>query len=296
LEVLVKRLVLVLLLVVVVLALAAPPIFPANKTETMLIQLQTAVAQLQSDMRDLRSAMDERMGMIRQLVEQQTATVNKLNTSIDQVQRSVQTTVTQTMTAQGAKVDAVAGNTQAIMDTLEDMKARVARLGEQMTTMRKAIETLQIPPPQPAAPQPPAPDVLYDGAFRDYSGGNVELAMHGFQDYLKYYPNGDRASNAQFYIGEVYYRQKDYKSAIDAYNLVLDRYPDGNKTAAAHLKKGYALMEMNNPDAARAELNTLIRRFAGSDEARLAQERLKTLGAARKGAAKAPTTRRSPDR
>lgn len=129
-----KRFILVVALALLVGVLSAPPIYPANKTETMLIQLQASVAQLQSDLRDMRSAMDERMGMMRQIVDQQTATVNKLNNAIDQVQRFIQGTVT----AQGAKVDTVANNMQALNDSMEDIKARVAKLSEQMTAMRTA--------------------------------------------------------------------------------------------------------------------------------------------------------------
>ena len=51
-------------------------------------------------------------------------------------------------------------------------------------------------------------------------GGQYDLAMQSFQDYLKYYSDTDRASNAQFYIGECYYSQKNYKDAISAYGNV----------------------------------------------------------------------------
>ncbi len=306
-----KRFIVVLALALLVGLLSAPPIFPANKTETMLIQLQASVAQLQSDLRDMRSAMDERMGMMRQIVDQQSATVNKLNSAIDQVQRSIQGTVT----AQGAKVDTVANNMQALNDSMEDIKARVAKLSEQMTAMRTALETLQTAPPQaPAGTQqpgvaaqpgqqpqaamqtpPPDPTILYQSALKDYQAGNYELALRGFQDYLKFYPKTDFAGNAQFYVGQTLYAQGKYADAIDAYNVVLDRY-EGAKTPDAHFKKGMALLQLKDRTGALAEFRTLVRRFPNSDAAKQAQEQIRLLntrGAAQPPSSKKPAAKRS---
>jgi tol-pal system protein YbgF len=288
-------------------ALLATPAFSISKTEQMLIQIQTVVNQLQNDMRDLRSALDERMGMVRQLIEQSTVTVSKLNTAIDAVQRNVQSSVA----AQGAKVDQVTTNVQALNDSIEDIRARLGRLSEQMVAMRMAIETLQtqqtqiqqaaaqaVASSQPGAPGQPAgsgaapappPKELYDNALRDLSSGNTELAMKEFLDYLRYYPDTDLAGNAQFYVGESLYRQKKYREAIDAYDTVLDRYPRGNKAAAARLKKGLASFELKDRAGGERELRRLMRDFPNSDEAKIAKEYLKSPSASdTSGGRKAP--------
>ena len=252
-----------------VVALLATPAFPVAKE---VIQIQAAVARLEADMRDMRSTLDERMGMMRQLMEQTTDAINKLNLVTEQVQRSIQGSVA----AQGAKVDSVGGRVEALQDSLEDVKARLSKLSEQVAQVRNAVETLQAPPVPgqvPGAAQ--TPEGLYQNALRDLQSGNLELAMQQFEDYLRYYPETDLAGNAQFYIGEVLYRKNKMREAIKAYDLVLERYPKGNKTAAAHLKKGFALMELKQRTAGRRELRELIRRFPRSAEAKLARQRLR---------------------
>jgi tol-pal system protein YbgF len=102
--------------------------------------------------------------------------------------------------------------------------------------------------------------------------------MQAFQDYLKYYKDTDRASNAQFYIGECYYSKGDYTHAIEAYDLCSEKYPTGNKAAAAQLKKGLALLALDQKPAGIRELRSLIQRFPQSPEADLARQRLKKLG------------------
>jgi len=102
---------------------------------------------------------------------------------------------------------------------------------------------------------------------------------------LKFYPNTDLAGNAQFYLGDVAYRQGNFEDAVKSYDTVIERYPDGNKAAAAQLKKGYAFLELGNRQAGVRELNALITRYPRSIEATQARDRLKKLGAttAKKG-------------
>ena len=274
-------------LLVVLLAFAAIPSL-AQKKE--IIQLQSAVARLETDLRDLRSSMDERMGMLRQVVEQATDNVNRLNVAIEKSQLAIQSSIAQ----QGPKMDSVVQNVQAVNDSVEDVRARVAKLSEQMVQMRAALESLQAPPPAviptSTAAAPPPPEVLYESALRDLNGGNYALASQGFQDYLKHYGETDLAPNAQFYIGEALYREGKFREAIAAYDQVLERYPRNNKTAAAHLKKGFALVELRQYDAGERELRELVRRYPRTDEAKLAQERLRTL-ARRANAAPARSSR-----
>ena len=258
-----------ILMAVLVVALLPTPAYPVAKE---IIRIEAAVARLESDMRDMRSTLDERMGMMRQLMEQTTDAINKLNVVTEQVQRSIQGSVA----AQGAKVDSVADNVQGLQDSLEDVKARLSKLSDQVAQVRESVETPQTPPPLSGAGAPPqSPEELYQNALRDLQSGKLELALQQFQDYLRYYPETDLAGNAQFYVGEVLYRQGKLREAIEAYDLMLERYPDGNKTAGAHLKKGFALLELKQRTAGVRELRELIRRFPRSQEAKLARQRLR---------------------
>lgn len=130
-----------------------------------------------------------------------------------------------------------------------------------------------------AAAAIPDPQTLYRSAYADYTQGQYPLAIQGFQQYLQDYSNTDLASNAQFYIGDAYYAQKDYKSAIKEYNKCITQYPKGNKAAAARLKKAYALLNMGQRTAGEHELTLLLRMNPNSHEADLAQERLRHLHA-----------------
>jgi tol-pal system protein YbgF len=278
-------------LVVVILGctLLATPAFPVSKE---IVQLQTQVQALQDQMTQMRQSFDERMGVMKNLVEQSTDNVNKVAGSVNELNQTIQ----KSHQDEGGRADQLSGQIQALHDSVDELKARMAKVTQQLDAIQNAQQNIMQPPASATQPGTGAPgasgpsgaaanmappaDVLYNNALRDYNSGNFQLASQEFGDYLKYYPNTDLAGNAQFYLGDVAYRQGNFEDAVKSYDTVIERYPDGNKAAAAQLKKGYALLELGQRQAGVRELNALITRYPRSIEATQAKDRLKKLGAA----------------
>ncbi|HEY6273767.1 MAG TPA: tetratricopeptide repeat protein [Terriglobales bacterium] len=277
------------LTVLVAAALGARPVSAAD-TKSQLIQIQTQLQIMQDNMTQMKQSFDERMGVMKDMITQQTDSVNKLGTSVQALQK----TLGQETTDAGSKVDQISGQVQALHDAVDELKARLAKIGDQL----KDIQTNQqnIPNPagaQPAggnnnAPQAPPPDVLYNDGLRDFNAGKNDLASQEFTQYLQVYGTTDLAGNAQFYLGEIQYRQGDLQAAVLSYNKVLDQYPGGNKAASAQLKKGFALLDLGQRSQGIQELRSLVARYPKSPEALQARERLSKLGVA------ATTSRPSP--
>lgn len=284
----------------VLLALMLAPSAPAWAVSKEILQLQQMVQTLSDRVKDLDNRMTERMALMTQLVEKAADANNRLQTSIDGVQTKLQTAISTQTAAQNQKIDSQAARLQQISDSVDEMKARQNKLSDQLTQLRQFLETVQaqppaaaqptepapgsvppttapVPAPAPARPPVPSPQALYSNALKDYVDSKTDLAMTGFQEYLKNYPEGERAENAQFYIGEIYYLNAQYTKAVEAYNKVIDGYPKGNKTPDAHLKKGFALAEMRMKPQARKELDVLIRKFPNSDQAKLARAKIAKL-------------------
>ncbi|MGA3210900.1 MAG: tetratricopeptide repeat protein [Terriglobales bacterium] len=274
---------------------ASTPGFAVNKD---LVQLQTQVQQLQDQMARMQQSFDERMGIMRNLTEQQTDTINKVNANI----QALEQVLSKQQDAQTARNEQVSGQIQALNDSLDEAKAKLAHISKQLDQMGSASQNISAPatgalqpppglasqPSQPSAPQAPPADMLYNNALRDYNSNNLDLAMQEFGDYLKYYPNTELAGNAQFYMADVEYRQANYEAAIKDYDKVLEQYPSGNKTPAAQLKKGMALIMLGNDEAGEKELKSLIQRYPRSIEATSARDQLRKL---HPGAAKPGTTK-----
>src|SRR5260370_42414740 len=112
----------------------------------------------------------------------------------------------------------------------------------------------------------PSADTLYSNGLRDITSGKYDLARQEFQDYLKFYGDTDLASNAQFYLGEIAYSQKNYDRAVTEYDHVVTNYPKNFKLAPAQLKKGMALIELGQKTAGFRALREVVRRFPGPQE------------------------------
>jgi tol-pal system protein YbgF len=107
--------------------------------------------------------------------------------------------------------------------------------------------------------------------------GNHAYAVAGLRAFIERYPDDDIADNAQYWLGESYYDQKDYQTAGGEFQKVLDRYPRGNKVADAMLKLGFCHAALGKLDRAREVLRHVVEQYPKTSPARLASERLASL-------------------
>jgi len=276
---------------------------PAHAASKEIIELQTQVQQLLDMMQRLQSTVDSRFGLVQHLVEQSTDNVNQMNATVTALQQKLNA---QSETTNG-KLDSVSGQVQSLNDSLDELKSRISKLDKQMQDMQAQLQTMQAqaaggstgapgsqqpgqpgqpgqPAPadgsgtQPAATQAPPLQDTYQGALRDYNAAHYDVASSEFGDVLTYYPNDPLAGNAQFYLGEIAYRQQKYKDAVKAYNAVLENFSGSPKAPAAQLRKGLALLQLNQRDSGVHELRSLIQRYPQTPEALQARSKLNALG------------------
>jgi len=227
----------------------------------------------------MQRSFDERMGVMNNLVERDTDAVNKVAAAVS----TLQSTLQKQQGDSASHVDQLSGQIQALTDSLDELKARLAKLSKQLEDMQSsqqsaAATAAQQQAQQQAQSQAPPPDVLYNNALRDYNGAKNDLAIQEFSDYIKFYPNTDLAGNCYFYLGEIQFRQGNYQQAAQSYDEVLQNFPTGSKVASAQLKKGFSLIELGKQEDGVAELRHVIQRYPRSPEALQARERLRKLG------------------
>ncbi|MGA7575517.1 MAG: tetratricopeptide repeat protein [Terriglobales bacterium] len=259
--------------------LLAISIGPASAANKDIIELQTQVAQLQQQMTQMKQSFDERMGVMKNLMEQNTDAANKVSSAINELQ----TSINKQQQDRAGQVDQISGQIQALNDTMDELKVRLAKLSKQFEDMQAAQQSLAAQQAleqqkQQEMAQAPPPDVLYNNALRDYNGGKNDLSTQEFNDYIKFYPNTDLAGNSYFYLAEIQFKAGDYQKAVTNYDLVLQNFPSGNKAAAAQLKKGFALIELGKEDEGSQELKHVIQRYPRTTEAAQARDKLRKLG------------------
>ena len=243
---------------------------------------------------------DDIQGLHRQMndIERQIQAVENKSSSKEEVQKlnaSVAQQTNQLLKSNadtGVKLDELSRQIEALQGKLDDTNRRLAELSQQIAATQGDLSRLGSAPTAPTvgAPRPntarpgappgagPSPQQLYDTAYGDYTKGRYELSIAGFQDYIDRYPSTDLSDNAQYWIGESNFSERKFDEAIKDFDTLLKRWPQSDKAAAALLKKGLALQELNRRAEAVVALQYVIHEYPGSDEARLAKQRLTSLG------------------
>jgi tol-pal system protein YbgF len=277
---------------------------PVSAVAREIIELQRDVTNILQSQKDLSSQMTQDHTVMKTLVEQSGDNVGKLNATMNSLQKSVQ----DVQANSGARLDTMSTQVQGVSDNLEEIKSRMGKLNQQLVDLQNTVQSLDAkisgnapattgagptsaPPPSgggfapsgggaPTGGPAPSADTLYSNGLRDITSGKYDLARSEFQDYLKYYGDTDLASNAQFYLGEIAYSQRNYDQAVNEYDRVLTNYPKSFKLAPARLKKGMALIEQGQKPAGVRELREVVKRYPGTEEERRARAKLKELGVA----------------
>ncbi len=201
--------------------------------------------------------------------------VNTLDRKVEATRESVQATrassdtrlneLSSRMEVLEGKVDASGERFSIVVAKIDNVKERLTRADSARTAAgTMARDTTAILDPENA----------YNAAYADLSAGRYDLARQAFGEYLRHYPDTERSDNAQYWVGECLYATGDFDGSIVEYAKVAERYPKGDKVAAALLKSGYAHARMNRPEEAKRLFRQVVLRFPKSDEARLAKERL----------------------
>jgi tol-pal system protein YbgF len=262
-----------------------------------MIELQRDVTTLLQGQKDMATQLTQEHTGMRTIVDQTNSSIGKLEGTMGSLQKSVQ----DVQANSGARLDTMSTQVQGLSDNLEEIKSRLGKLNQQLVDLQNSIQSIDAKlaggTSAPAAgtanptastsspavgpgPGAPSADTLYSNGLRDITSGKYDLARSEFQDYLKFYGDTDLASNAQFYLGEISYKQKQYDDAVASYDRVLTNYPKSFKLAPARLRKGMALIELGQKTAAVRELREVVRRYPGTEEDRQARAKLKELGVA----------------
>jgi len=276
---------------------------PVEAVAREIIDLQRDVTSILQGQKDMSTQMIQDHTAIKTIVGGFNDNVNHLGTTMSSLQKSVQ----DVQANSGTRLDSMSTQVQGLSDNLEEIKSRLGKLNQQLVDLQNSVQNLDakissgaaapatgagtttptagnVPPPTTsspgaAAPSGPSADMLYSNGLRDIQSGKYDLARSEFTDYLKYYGKTDLASNAQFYIGEIYYKEKKYQDSIAEYDKVINNYPKSFKLAPARLHRATAMLQLGQKASAIRELREIIKLFPGSEEDRYARAQLKELGA-----------------
>ena len=121
------------------------------------------------------------------------------------------------------------------------------------------------------------PRAEYHRYYEALRAGNHSYALTGFRNFVERFPKHDFADNAQYWIGETFYDQKRFKSALLEFRKVVDNHPTGNKVPDGLLKLGYCYHQLGEATKAKQVWQQVIQLYPKSNPATLARTKLSTV-------------------
>jgi tol-pal system protein YbgF len=197
-------------------------------------------------------------------------------------------------------IDALTKDLSIIREKVDDNNVRVGSLAQEVDALRQLVQQAlsrqtgqasdlpplgSTPPVADGASAPPPPSTTprlagasptktYEQAYGDYAAGLWDLAIDGFEAFLKDFPTATQADEAQFYIGRAYLQDAKYDKAVDAFDKVIRNYPASNNVPSAYFLKGVALRSLKQTDAARDAWDTVMKKYPDTAAASQAKQAL----------------------
>lgn len=185
---------------------------------------------------------------------------------------------------QGEEIARLRGQIETLNYELETAKKRQQDFYLDLDTRLRKFETAGTAnatvAPENGANSKPAVDPAketqdYEAALNQFKAGKYKEAAGGFGAFVQKYPESSLAPNAQYWLGNAWYAQRDCKRAIEAQSLVTTKYADSAKAPDAWLAIATCQQEMGNPTGAKRSLETVLAKYPGTPAADAARERLK---------------------
>ena len=178
--------------------------------------------------------------------------------------------------------DEIVGRVNRVDEIARSNKDRIAAVEQYLDLEMTSTDAAGDAAAVPVSDQPPidrdfSEAELYTAGKQAFDNGQYEVAREQFKQLLSRYPKSEDADNAQFWVGEIYYREKWYEEAIMEYQEVIENYPDGNKVPAALYKQGLSFYNLEDETNARFFLQLVINKYPTSNEAKAAREKLQTF-------------------
>jgi TolA-binding protein len=243
--------------------------------------------------------------MLQEQVQQLRLAVNSLAESVKAVntkQDDQATIVSRSFAGQKVLIDQLTDSVRILREKGDDTNVRISTVAHELETIRQAMTSLQnsiiqaisalnsqtpgsapaggdpnAPAQPPPANPPQNPQTLYEQAWSDYMSGNYDLAVKGFNAYLRSFPTSPDAYKAQFNIGEAYKFAKRPREAIQAYTAVITNYKGSLWEDQAYYARGLAYEELAMKDQARADFQYIIKNFPDSTYVPLSKSALERI-------------------
>jgi TolA-binding protein len=258
--------------IVIAALLLAPSAAWANREQQQIMAELRMLQQNQQQMQQMVLALSDALRAVTAQLDEQTATSRKALAD----QRLLIEGMTDTVRVLRERSDDTNVRLSSFAQELESIRMTIAAIPQTIAAAGRGApddpsggDPSLFPPGSAAAPivvPPPnvSPQRTWDTAYSDYAAGQYDLAIEGFETFLRFFPRHVDADNAQVHIGNAHYNAGRFKEALGAYQRVITDYPGTDRVPEAYYKLGSTYLQLKQPELARKAWTTVLQNYDAS--------------------------------
>jgi tol-pal system protein YbgF len=269
----------VVVLAAVLLAGARPATAAANKEHQQIMAELRMLQEQQAQVLQAIAGLNETLKLITTRIDDQSATQRKASAD------------------QKLILDNIAEAARILRERADDTNVRLSNVSQELQSLRQTVATIPQntaavptgtgeatatgdPAGQPGSvviPPNVSPGQFYQRVTGDYAAGQYDLAISGFEAFIRSFPTSPQADDAQLLIGNSWYNQGNFANAVTAYQKVITDFPQSEQVPPALYKMGQSYENLKRDDEARKVYERVVKEFPASVENSLSRQRLDAI-------------------
>jgi tol-pal system protein YbgF len=232
--------------------------------------LQEQVTKQGAELAELRAGVDRLRGDL-QALRRQVAALEAADRRATAEREAGEARGRETQDVLAQRLTTVERRVEELGDGLTGLEVGTAALAEQFARLEAGTAAAVSPPRARPGTRQPGPSIsaeeLFDRGMESYRAGELGQAVLDFEEFADKHPGHPLTPSAHFWIGEAYFRSRDFEQAASRYQKAIELAATGDRTPDALLRLGLALRSLHREDRAREVWARLLREFPDSDAA-----------------------------
>jgi tol-pal system protein YbgF len=232
--------------------------------------LQEQVTKQGAELAELRAGVDGLRGDL-QALRRQVAALEAADRRATAEREAGEARGRETQDVLAQRLTTVERRVEELGDGLTGLEVGTAALAEQFARLEAGTAAAVSPPRARPGTRQPGPSIsaeeLFDRGMESYRAGELGQAVLDFEEFADKHPGHPLTPSAHFWIGEAYFRSRDFEQAASRYQKAIELAATGDRTPDALLRLGLALRSLHREDRAREVWARLLREFPDSDAA-----------------------------
>lgn len=229
------------------------------------------VDELKSEQKELTERLTRKEAELTEMISSARADVDQLDTVMKDATELLQ----RNSADFGAEMSELRQEMERMRGKTEEVDFKLSKLQQELELFKEDVDLRFAD--GGGASLPDDPNELYKMSAEKVQAGEHRLARKGFEKFLKLAPKDRRADEARFFVGETYFKEKQWVSAIYEYQKILKNYSKSDRLDDATFRIGESFVKLGKCQEAKVFFDTVVKDFKKSKFRSSARSELKKI-------------------